>query len=110
LPRAVSARWRSWASASGGSQHGTLKQSRPLLGSHCRHEDGAMKSMTCRELGGACDQRLSAETWDEMVKTMTKHVMDNHPETVKAMEKMHNEDPKRWGREMRPKWDAKPEK
>jgi hypothetical protein len=22
------------------------------------------------------------------------------------MEKMHNEDPKKWGREMKPKWDA----
>lgn len=68
-----------------------------------------MKSMTCRELGGPCNQRLSAVTWDEMVKTMTKHVMDNHPETAKSMEKMHKEDPKRWGREMKPKWDAKPE-
>ena len=29
-----------------------------------------MKTMTCRELGGACDQKLSAETWDDMVQTM----------------------------------------
>ena len=68
-----------------------------------------MKSMTCRELGGACDQELTAESWDGMVKIMTKHVMDNHPETAKAMMEMHNEDPKKWGREMKPKWDAKPE-
>jgi hypothetical protein len=44
-----------------------------------------------------------------MVKTMTKHVMDNHPETAEAMKKMHQEDPGKWGREMKPKWDAKPE-
>ena len=44
-----------------------------------------------------------------MVKIMTKHVMEKHPATAKAMEKMHNEDPKKWGREMKPKWDAKPE-
>jgi hypothetical protein len=25
------------------------------------------------------------------------------------MEKMHNEDPKKWGRETKPKWDAAPE-
>jgi len=25
------------------------------------------------------------------------------------MEKMHNEDPKKWGREMLPKWAATPE-
>lgn len=51
-----------------------------------------MKTMTCRELGGECDQELSAETWDEMVKTMTNHVMENHADTAKKMEKMHNED------------------
>jgi len=44
-----------------------------------------------------------------MVKAMTKHVMEKHPNTANAMEKMHNEDPKKWGREMKPKWDAKPE-
>lgn len=33
----------------------------------------------------------------KMVKTMTKHVMDKHPDTAKAMEKMHNEDPEKWG-------------
>ena len=68
-----------------------------------------MKTMTCRQLGGACDQRLSAETWNEMVQVMTRHVLDKHPEVAKAMEAMHNADPERWGRENRPKWDATPE-
>jgi predicted small metal-binding protein len=68
-----------------------------------------MKSMTCRELGGKCDQRLSANSWDEMVKAMTKHVTDRHPDVAKAMEKMYSEDPKKWGREMKPKWEAAPE-
>jgi len=44
-----------------------------------------------------------------MVKTMTQHVIEQHPDTAKAMEKMHNEDPRRWAREMRPKWERKPE-
>lgn len=66
-----------------------------------------MKTMTCRELGGPCDQKLSASTWDEMVKTMTSHVLKSHPGTAKDMERMHNEDPKAWGREMKPKWEAK---
>jgi predicted small metal-binding protein len=68
-----------------------------------------MKTMTCRELGGPCDQRLSADTWEEMVKKITAHVMKEHPQTAKEMEKMHNEDPNRWGREMKPKWEAKPQ-
>jgi hypothetical protein len=67
-----------------------------------------MKTMTCREPGGKCDQRLSADSWEEMVKAMTKHVVAQPPDVAKDMERMHNEDPKRWSREMRPKWDAAP--
>ncbi len=65
--------------------------------------------MTCKELGGVCDERLQAGSWDEMVKTMTEHVKENHPDVAKDMEKMHNEDPKKWSKEMRPKWEAAPE-
>jgi predicted small metal-binding protein len=61
-----------------------------------------MKSLTCRELGGKCDQKLSANSWDEMVKLMTKHVMEKHPDVAKTMEKMHNEDPQKWGKQMNP--------
>ena len=68
-----------------------------------------MKTMTRRELGGACDQELKAETWDEMVGAMTNHVMKNHQDVAKEMEKMHNEDPKKWSSEMKPKWEAAPE-
>jgi len=39
-----------------------------------------MKTMTCRQLGGSCDEQLSANSWDEMVKTMTKHVLEKHPD------------------------------
>ena len=65
-----------------------------------------MKTMTCKQLGGKCDHELSAETWAQMVQAMTKHVMEKHPDVAKEMEKMHNEDPKKWGKEMKPKWDA----
>jgi len=65
--------------------------------------------MTCKELGGPCEQKLSAASWKEMAEKMTKHVMENHPETAKEMEQMHKEDPKKWGKEMKPKWEAAPE-
>jgi predicted small metal-binding protein len=65
-----------------------------------------MKTMTCRELGGSCDKELAANSWEEMVQVMTRHVMEKHPDVARNMEKMHNEDPKRWGREMKPKWEA----
>jgi len=38
-----------------------------------------MKTMTCRDLGGSCDQKLSAHTWHDMVQAMTKHVLEKHP-------------------------------
>lgn len=31
-----------------------------------------MKTMTCKQLGGACDKTFSADTFDEIV-TMSKH-------------------------------------
>lgn len=68
-----------------------------------------MKTMTCAELGGACDQKLSAETWDEMIKKMTAHVMDQHPDVAEKMKAMHEADPEQWGKEMKPKWEAAPE-
>jgi predicted small metal-binding protein len=68
-----------------------------------------VKFMTCRELGGPCEQKLSADTWDEMVKTMSRHVMEKHLDTAEAMKRMRYADPKKWGREMKPKWEAKPE-
>ena len=68
-----------------------------------------MKTLTCRELGGACDAKLTAGSWDEMVKTMTKHVMEKHPDVAKQMEKMHKDDPQKWGKEMKPKWNVAPE-
>ena len=68
-----------------------------------------MKTMRCKELGGKCDQQLAATSLDEMVKIMTKHVLDKHPDLAIDMEKMHTRDPKKWGKEMRPRWDAAPQ-
>jgi len=68
-----------------------------------------MKMMQCKELGGKCDQQLTANSWDEMVKVMTKHVMEKHPDVARQMEKMRNENPKTWGRAMKRKWEAAPE-
>ena len=68
-----------------------------------------MKTMTCKELGGSCDQKLSAASWNELVKAMVNHVNANHPDVAKQMEAMHKKDPQAWGGEMKPKWDAAPE-
>ena len=67
-----------------------------------------MKTMLCKDLGGVCDEKLKAESWNEMVEKITKHVIENHPDTSKDMEIMHNEEPEKWGKEMKPKWEAIP--
>lgn len=56
-----------------------------------------MITMTCRKLGGACDQKLSADSWNEIVKAITGHVIEKHPDVAKRMEKMHKEDPGKRG-------------
>ncbi len=67
-----------------------------------------MKTLTCKQLGGACDATISAETWDDMVKAMTEHVIANHPDTAKEMEEMHKTDPTAWGKEHKPLFEAAP--
>ena len=68
-----------------------------------------MKTMTCNQLGGSCQQKLSAESWHDMVAAMTKHVMEKHPEVAESMKAMHERDPQEWGQKMKPKWDTAPE-
>lgn len=68
--------------------------------------NGEMKTLKCKDLGGTCDRDISAESWDELVRAMTKHVMETHPDVAKQMEAMHNQDPQKWSKEMKPKWEA----
>jgi predicted small metal-binding protein len=65
-----------------------------------------MKTMTCKELGGKCDHKISANTWDEAVEKMTAHVMKEHPDVAAKMKEMHERDPKEWSLKMKPKWEA----
>ena len=37
-----------------------------------------MKSMTCKQLGGACDLEFRANTFDEMAALSQKHGMEMH--------------------------------
>jgi predicted small metal-binding protein len=45
-----------------------------------------MKTMTCRELGSACDVPLSAETWQGMAALMMNHIREKHPVVAQNME------------------------
>ncbi len=51
-----------------------------------------MKTMTCNQLGGACDLEFHAETFEEMAKLSQQHGKDMYakkdPAHLEAMEKM----------------------
>ena len=38
-----------------------------------KYEDTKMKTMTCKQLGGACDMEFHAETFDEMAELSRNH-------------------------------------
>ena len=51
-----------------------------------------MKTMTCKQLGGACDQEFHADTFDEIAEMSKKHGMEmfqkNDEPHLKAMSEM----------------------
>jgi hypothetical protein len=51
-----------------------------------------MKTMTCKELGGACNESFSADTFDEIAMMVSKHAREKvqqgdgpHTEAMNAM-------------------------
>ena len=49
-----------------------------------------MKTMTCNQLGGACDEKFQAETFEEMAELSKNHGMENMGDQAhqEAMNKM----------------------
>ena len=51
-----------------------------------------MKTMNCKQLGGACDKEFHAETFEEMAEMSKKHGMEmyqaGNEEHLKAMNEM----------------------
>jgi hypothetical protein len=52
-----------------------------------------MKTMTCKDLGGPCDLRLTGETADDVIKAQDRHLKEavdggdtTHAEARKAMQ------------------------
>ena len=54
-----------------------------------------MKTMTCKQLGGACEQTFSANTFDEMAMMVSKHaremVQQGDAAHIAAMNEMRNQ-------------------
>jgi predicted small metal-binding protein len=53
-----------------------------------------MKTMTCEQLGGACNQTFSADTFDEIAKMVSMHaremVQQGDAAHISAMNEMRN--------------------
>ena len=77
-----------------------------------------MKTMTCRQLGGACDQAFHANTFEEMAELSKQHAMEMmqnkdvaHLEAMQKMQElMKNPDEmKQWFDARRLAFDSLPE-
>lgn len=78
-----------------------------------------MKTMTCRQLGGACDKEFHANTFEEMAELSKKHGMEMYQKGdekhVKAMNEMQGlmkspEAMKDWYDKKRKDYNELPEK
>ncbi len=77
-----------------------------------------MKTMTCKQLGGACDKEFSAGTFEEMAEMGKEHGMEmfqkgdeEHIEVMNGMREMMS-DPNamnKWMEEKRKEFEALPE-
>ena len=77
-----------------------------------------MKTMTCKQLGGACDKEFHAKTFEEMAEMSKKHGMEmyeegdeEHIKVMKEMKEIMN-DPdtmKEWIERKQKEFDALPE-
>ena len=77
-----------------------------------------MKTMTCKQLGGACDKQFHANTFEEISQISKKHGMEmfqlNDAEHIKAMNEMQGlmqspEAMKEWFENKRKEFEALPE-
>ena len=77
-----------------------------------------MKTMTCKQLGGACDKTFTASTFEEMAELSKKHGMEMfqagdeaHIEVMNGMRELMN-DPqamKKWMEDKRKEFEALPQ-
>lgn len=51
-----------------------------------------MKTLTCRQMGGMCDEKLTAETYEGILDVGMKHVELAHPEMAENIKKMPKDD------------------
>ena len=71
-----------------------------------------MKTITCRALGGMCDEPLSAETYEGLMEVGMKHLDHAHPDMAASTRAMPKDDPMmvEWDKKARQTWADTPDK
>lgn len=74
-----------------------------------------MKTMTCKQLGGACDKAFHANSFDEIAKISQQHGKEMfeqgdkaHIEAMNKMMKLDPEDMNEWFENKRKEFEALP--
>jgi predicted small metal-binding protein len=67
-----------------------------------------MKTMTCSQMGGPCDAKITGSTPDEMMKNAMTHLEAAHPEMAASVKAMPETDPKMvaWNEKFMKDWEA----
>ena len=70
-----------------------------------------MKTITCRDMGGMCDEKIQGETKDELLASGMAHLHEAHPEMAATVEATPDDDPMmvEWQQKFDATWDATPE-
>ncbi len=67
--------------------------------------------MTCKQLGGPCDEKIMGATPDEMMANGMMHLEKAHPDMAADVKKMPKDDPKmvEWNEKFMADFQAAPE-
>ena len=70
-----------------------------------------MKTMTCAQMGGMCDESMTAAASEEMMALGMEHLEVAHPEMAESIKAMPHDDPAMvvWGEKFEKDWEATPE-
>lgn len=70
-----------------------------------------MKTMTCTQMGGMCDEAVSGNTSEEIMMKGMQHLEEAHPEMAANVKAMPIDDPAMvaWSEKFQKDFDALPE-
>ncbi len=70
-----------------------------------------MKTMTCAQMGGMCDEKISGNTPEEMIGNGMKHIERAHSDMAQSIKSMPKDDPRmiEWSETFMKKWGATPD-